>query len=42
MPILIDIAVKDGKAVYKTNDHWFKLDVKFVWKEALKQAEDSG
>jgi len=31
-----------SNAVYKTNDHWFRLDVKFVWKEALKQAEDSG
>jgi len=33
---------KYGKVVYKTNDHWFRLDVKFVWKEVLKQAEDSG
>jgi hypothetical protein len=31
-----------SNAVYKTNDHWFRLDVKFVWKEVLKQAEDSG
>ena len=22
-----------GNAAYKTNDHWFKLDVKFVWKK---------
>lgn len=25
-----------GNAVYKTNDHWFRLDIKFVWKEAPK------
>ena len=30
-----------GNAVYKTNDHWFRLDIKFVWKEALKEAEGS-
>jgi hypothetical protein len=31
-----------GNAVYKTNDHWFKLDVKFVWREAPKEAKSSG
>jgi type IV pilus assembly protein PilM len=25
-----------GNVVYKTNDHWFRLDVKLVWKEAPK------
>jgi len=29
-----------GNAVYKSNDHWFRLDVKFVWKEVPKEAED--
>jgi type IV pilus assembly protein PilM len=28
-----------GNPVYKTNDNWFRLDVKFTWKEAPKQAE---
>ncbi len=23
---------RSGKVVYKANDHWFKLDIKFVWK----------
>jgi hypothetical protein len=27
-----------GNPVYKTNDHWFRLDVKFVWKEAPKRS----
>jgi hypothetical protein len=27
-----------GNVVYKINDHWFRLDVKFVWKEASKEA----
>jgi hypothetical protein len=31
-----------GNTVYKTNDHWFKLDVKFVWKETPKEAKSSG
>jgi len=30
-----------GNVVYKVNDHWFKLDVKFVWKDALKQQEET-
>jgi type IV pilus assembly protein PilM len=30
-----------GNAVYETNDHWFRLDIKFVRKEALKGAEGS-
>ncbi len=33
---------KYGNAVYKTNDHWFRLDVKFVWREAPKEAKSSG
>ncbi|MCJ7778186.1 MAG: type IV pilus assembly protein PilM [Sedimentisphaerales bacterium] len=31
-----------GNTVYKTNDYWFKLDVKFVWREAPKEAKSSG
>ena len=27
---------RDGDVVYKVNDHWFTLDVKFVWKDAPK------
>jgi hypothetical protein len=26
-----------GNVIYKVNDHWFKLDVKFIWKDAPKQ-----
>ena len=25
---------RSGKVVYEANDHWFKLDIKFVWKNA--------
>lgn len=25
---------RSGKVVYKANDHWFKLDAKFIWKDA--------
>ncbi|MDD5327063.1 MAG: type IV pilus assembly protein PilM [Phycisphaerae bacterium] len=32
---------KSGKAVYEVNDHWFKLDVKFVWKGALNNTEET-
>jgi type IV pilus assembly protein PilM len=28
---------RSGKVVYKANDHWFKLDAKFVWKNAPKE-----
>jgi type IV pilus assembly protein PilM len=28
---------RSGKVVYKGNDHWFKLDVKFIWKDAPKE-----
>jgi type IV pilus assembly protein PilM len=31
-----------GNPVYKNNDHWFRLDVKFVWREAPKEAKSSG
>ncbi len=31
-----------GKVVYKSNDHWFKLDVKFVWKDAPKEVKVAG
>jgi len=31
-----------GKGVYKFNDYWFKLNVKFVWKDALKETADNG
>ena len=29
-----------GKIVYKDNDYWFRLDMKFVWKESPKKEED--
>ena len=32
---------RSGKVVYKANDHWFKLDVKFIWKDAPKETEDA-
>jgi hypothetical protein len=25
-----------GNVIYKANDHWFQLDVKFIWKDAPK------
>ena len=28
-----------GKPVYRVNDHWFELNVKFVWKEAPEPPE---
>jgi type IV pilus assembly protein PilM len=28
------IDTKTGKEIYEVNDHWFKLDVKFIWKDA--------
>jgi hypothetical protein len=34
---------RSGKVVYKVNDHWFRLDAKFVWKDAPEQeSEDAG
>jgi hypothetical protein len=30
---------RSGNVVYKVNDHWFRLDVKFVWKDAPKPKE---
>jgi type IV pilus assembly protein PilM len=30
-----------GKVVYKANDHWFKLDVKFIWKDAPKETTET-
>jgi type IV pilus assembly protein PilM len=32
---------RTGKVVYKSNDHWFKLDVKFVWKDAPKEGTET-
>jgi len=32
---------RSGKVVYKANDHWFKLDVKFIWKDAPKETEET-
>jgi hypothetical protein len=33
---------RSGKVIYKVNDHWFRLDVKFVWKDAPKdESEDA-
>ncbi|MDD5064509.1 MAG: type IV pilus assembly protein PilM [Phycisphaerae bacterium] len=28
---------RSGKVIYKDNDHWFRLDVKFTWKDAPKE-----
>ena len=25
---------RSGKTVYENNDHWFKLNIKFLWKNA--------
>jgi hypothetical protein len=33
---------RSGKVVYKSNDHWFKLDVKFIWKGAPEEIEKTG
>jgi len=33
---------RSGKVVYKGNDHWFKLDIKFVWKDAPKEIQETG
>ncbi|MHC4572456.1 MAG: type IV pilus assembly protein PilM [Planctomycetota bacterium] len=30
---------RSGNIVYEVNDHWFRLDVKFVWKDAPKPEE---
>jgi len=30
---------KSGKVVYEANDHWFKLDAKFIWKDLLKKTD---
>jgi type IV pilus assembly protein PilM len=32
---------KSGKVVYKVNDRWFKLDVKFIWKDAPKGTKET-
>jgi type IV pilus assembly protein PilM len=32
---------KSGKVVYKANDHWFKLDAKFIWKDAPKESQEA-
>jgi type IV pilus assembly protein PilM len=28
---------RSGRVVYRVNDHWFKLDAKFIWKDAPKE-----
>jgi type IV pilus assembly protein PilM len=28
---------RSGRVVYRVNDHWFKLDAKFIWKGAPKE-----
>lgn len=33
-----NVTDRSGKIVYKSNDHWFRLDVKFAWKDAAKEA----
>lgn len=30
---------RSGKVIYKANDHWFKLDVKFIWKDAPNETQ---
>jgi type IV pilus assembly protein PilM len=35
------ITDRSGKVVYKSNDHWFKLDVKFIWKDAPKEIKEA-
>ncbi len=32
---------RTGKVVYKANDHWFRLNIKFIWKEAPKDTEET-
>jgi type IV pilus assembly protein PilM len=32
---------RSGKVVYKGNDHWFRLDVKFIWKDAPKEIKET-
>ncbi len=32
------IDIKTGKETYEVNDRWFKLDVKFVWRDAPEEA----
>jgi len=32
---------RSGKVVYEVNDHWFTLDMKFVWKDAPEKPEDA-
>jgi hypothetical protein len=31
---------RSGKVVYKSNDHWFRLDIKFTWKDAPKEVKE--
>ncbi|MHC4103434.1 MAG: type IV pilus assembly protein PilM [Planctomycetota bacterium] len=31
---------RSGNVVYKVNDHWFRLDAKFVWKDAPKEESE--
>ena len=33
---------RSGRPIYKVNDQWFVLNVKFVWKDAPKEAEEIG
>jgi hypothetical protein len=34
---------RSGKVIYEVNDHWFRLDAKFVWKDAPKDdSENAG
>ena len=28
---------RDGKTVYKVNDHWFRIDAQFIWKDAPEE-----
>ncbi len=32
---------RSGKVVYKSNDHWFKLDIKFTWKGASEEVKET-
>jgi hypothetical protein len=34
--------IYNGKPVFRVNDHWFVLNVKFVWKDAPEPPEEPG
>jgi type IV pilus assembly protein PilM len=32
---------RSGRVIYRVNDHWFKLDAKFIWKDASKEIKEA-